>query len=720
MIAFNVDNSFKCSIGKTPPHVSQPTTNKAPIVDECRYKKQTCPWVGVLFAILLLLPCHSPWAFSQEKLPIDSLRAALSIARTNDTLRVNLLNALSVGLRNSALREAEQYAHEARALAQKLHYTRGEAEALWQQAYFASQRGNNEQALKLLQEAKVLFERHGDNAKVAKTTMNMGLVYWQQTDKTKALELVYQSIDAAEKTNDTELLINSLINVGTMVSSKGAESQAIELYERALKLADSSGNRSASAATLRALGNVYEKIRDTTKTLEYFQRALQMNEELGEQTELAATLNNLSGILRAKGDFTRSLDYARRSATIRKAADDVSGLPFSLRSLARTLTEMSKTEQSLFNEAVQIYREALAGFQRTRNNNGAASVLNELARLYARGSDLSQAAMCADSALVYATSARNITTLAESYGIAAMIAWQRGNPKQSYAWEHEARTLTDSLLHQTRTATVKQMEERLQIERFMQTKKTRSEREKEKQRLYQYLALALVILSGAIGGILYIGRVRRKMLTAEFDRASAELELLKTQLNPHFLFNALNSIKALVRIDPERSSDAIIKLSEILRFTLNYGKEMMIPLNDEMQEVKKYLELEQLRFGNRLTIEMIIAEETRTKMLPPALVLTLAENAVKHGVSKQIGASSITVTSFLLPHGWGIEVCNTGNYEPEKPEASSEHSSGIKIGGIGLYNLRKRLEATFGKNAEFVISTQNGNFVSAKIVIVDA
>lgn len=671
----------------------------------------------LLTILLLLFP--SLQATSDEQSPIDSLRKALSNARTNDTLRVNLLNVLSVVLRSSSLREAEQYANEARVLAQQLHFTRGEAEALWQLAYFASQRGNNDQALKLLQETKALFEQLGDKAKVAKTTMNMGLVYWQQTDKTKALELVYQSIDAAEKTKDSELLINSLINVGTMISSKGAESQAIELYERALHLADSSGNRSASAAVLRALGNVYEKIRDTTKTLDYFQRALRINEELGEQTELAANLNNLSGLLRAKGDFTRSLEYARRSTAIRKAVDDVGGLPFSLRSLARTLAEMSKTDRLLFNEAVQTYREALEGFRRTRNNNGAASVLNELARLYARGTDLSQAAMCADTALVYASAARNIGTLAESYGIAAMIARQGGNLKQSYDWEHEARTLTDSLLQQTRTATVKQMEERLQIERFVQAQKTRSEREQERQRLYQYLALALLILSGAAGGILYTGRVRRKMLTAEFDRASAELELLKTQLNPHFLFNALNSIKALVRIDPERSSDAIIKLSEILRFTLNYGKETMIPLNDEMQEVKKYLELEQLRFGNRLTVEMTIAEETRTKMLPPALVLTLAENAVKHGVSKQIGASRITVTTFLVPNGWGIEVCNTGNYEPEKQESSSEHSSDIKVGGIGLYNLRKRLEATFGNNAEFVITAQHENLVSAKIVIVE-
>ena len=120
----------------------------------------------LLTILLLLFP--SLQATSDEQSPIDSLRKALSNARTNDTLRVNLLNVLSVVLRSSSLREAEQYANEARVLAQQLHFTRGEAEALWQLAYFASQRGNNDQALKLLQETKALFEQLGDKAKVAK------------------------------------------------------------------------------------------------------------------------------------------------------------------------------------------------------------------------------------------------------------------------------------------------------------------------------------------------------------------------------------------------------------------------------------------------------------------------------------------------------------------------------------------------------------------------
>jgi LytS/YehU family sensor histidine kinase len=102
------------------------------------------------------------------------------------------------------------------------------------------------------------------------------------------------------------------------------------------------------------------------------------------------------------------------------------------------------------------------------------------------------------------------------------------------------------------------------------------------------------------------------------------LELLKNQLNPHFLFKCLNSIKALVLIDQDKARDSIIKPSELLRFTLYYEKSPLIALNEDINEVVKYLELEQIRFGKRLDVHISLQEETLEVKVPPAMVLTLA------------------------------------------------------------------------------------------------
>jgi len=182
---------------------------------------------------------------------------------------------------------------------------------------------------------------------------------------------------------------------------------------------------------------------------------------------------------------------------------------------------------------------------------------------------------------------------------------------------------------------------------------------------------------------------------------TTELELLKTQLNPHFLFNAINSIKALVIFNPELSRDAIVKLSELLRFTLQYGKERLIPIKDEITEVRKYLELEQLRFGKRLTVVYNIDENTLSQTVPPAIVLTLAENAVKHGVTKEIADSIIVITTLLKNDNLVIEVKNNGHYKP------------TDINGIGLKHITKRLDEIFQGKAVFSIYQEDKNVVAA-------
>ncbi len=198
--------------------------------------------------------------------------------------------------------------------------------------------------------------------------------------------------------------------------------------------------------------------------------------------------------------------------------------------------------------------------------------------------------------------------------------------------------------------------------------------------------------------------IREEKLVLENLAKSTELELLKTQLNPHFLFNALNSIKALVTLDPLASKDAIVKLSELLRFTLNYGKEITIPLHDEVEEVKKYLALEKIRFGERLQIQYTISENTLGQLLPPALLLTLAENAIKHGITRQTGSCKIEIETKLVDHTFMLNVYNTG-----------ELNSG-NANGIGLKHVEKRLASVFSEKATFTL-TQINETVRATITI---
>ena len=197
--------------------------------------------------------------------------------------------------------------------------------------------------------------------------------------------------------------------------------------------------------------------------------------------------------------------------------------------------------------------------------------------------------------------------------------------------------------------------------------------------------------------------IQEQKLMVENLAKSSELELLKSQLNPHFLFNALNSIKALVLIDADKAREAIIKLSELLRFTLNYEKIKLISLSDEIDEVVKYLELEKIRFGNRLEVFIDLQEETLDAKVPPAMVLTLVENAIKHGITKLPEGGIIRVDSAISSKNMKIEVTNTGTIQ------------GGENKGIGMKNIRQRLQSLFGENTELKLFSKTQNEVSALI-----
>ncbi len=191
-------------------------------------------------------------------------------------------------------------------------------------------------------------------------------------------------------------------------------------------------------------------------------------------------------------------------------------------------------------------------------------------------------------------------------------------------------------------------------------------------------------------------KIREEKASVESLAKTTELELLKSQLNPHFLFNALNVIKALVVIDPDKSREAIVKLSELMRFTLQYGKERFIPVKSELQEVAKYLELEQLRFGERLATSFEVPVNLQQVLIPPAMVLTLAENAVKHGVAGHMGNGFVHVR--ISEDGQGscvVHIANSGTYRPSTTT------------GIGLKHVIKRLEELYKGKASFSILQQD-------------
>ena len=180
----------------------------------------------------------------------------------------------------------------------------------------------------------------------------------------------------------------------------------------------------------------------------------------------------------------------------------------------------------------------------------------------------------------------------------------------------------------------------------------------------------------------------------------SELNNLKAQLNPHFMFNSMNSIRALIDENPSKAKEAITKLSGILRATLLLDKGKEISLKDELNLVKDYLKLEHIRFEDRLTYEFKISDEVLNYKIPPFIIQTQVENAIKHGISKLPGNGFILIEAFENNKILIIRVINSGKLSHDKP-----------LTGLGFKNSEQRLLLLYGNDGKINIKELNNRVI---------
>jgi LytS/YehU family sensor histidine kinase len=207
----------------------------------------------------------------------------------------------------------------------------------------------------------------------------------------------------------------------------------------------------------------------------------------------------------------------------------------------------------------------------------------------------------------------------------------------------------------------------------------------------------------------YVMKSRKQQMdTLQLEALVKELELktIKAHINPHFIFNSLNSIRALIDENPERARAAITELSNILRSSLTVEKGETVSFNEELKIVKDYLALENMRFEDRLKIEYEVQDDTLGQQVPPMMLQTLVENAIKHGISKQVKGGMVKITSDIKGNYHELSVQNTGLL-----------NGSAKKTGFGLSSTEDRLSLLYGNKAKFEIKQLNPSLVEAKVLI---
>jgi len=221
-----------------------------------------------------------------------------------------------------------------------------------------------------------------------------------------------------------------------------------------------------------------------------------------------------------------------------------------------------------------------------------------------------------------------------------------------------------------------------------------------------WLFMTYLFLVGLAHALAYRRESERRALNSaqlETRLIEAQLQALQRQLHPHFLFNTLNAIAGLMRSDVDAADRMMDRLGDLLRMTLQTSNIQEVPLKEELELLQKYLDIEQVRFGNRMTVSMTIEPETLDALVPNFLLQPLVENAVRHGIAPHSRLGRLAISAYREGDRLAIHIVDSGDGVPP-------HRLTLLNQGVGLANTRARLDHLYRSDHSLVFSNGEGGF----------
>jgi len=227
-----------------------------------------------------------------------------------------------------------------------------------------------------------------------------------------------------------------------------------------------------------------------------------------------------------------------------------------------------------------------------------------------------------------------------------------------------------------------------------------------------YLIIYWITVLGHLGWHSYRHNREREVETAELQRelVEARLEALRMQLNPHFLFNTLHAVSALIHENPEAADRVVARLSELLRMSLDQTKPQEVPLSEEIAFLDRYLEIEQTRFAERLKIEKDIAPDAQKALVPYLILQPLVENAIRHGIEPREELGRLGIRARRSDGRLQLSISDNGDGLPKQASEPPRE-------GIGLSNTRSRLRHLYGESFRLEFAVPEGGGLEARMEI---
>ncbi|NHM06485.1 tetratricopeptide repeat protein [Flavobacterium sp. CYK-4] len=616
-----------------------------------------------------------------SKNPADSLKRVFLIAKT-DTAKVNILNKMADAFKESNPDSTSFYALKAEALAKQARYDFGVASAYINSGNANIILGNYRQANQYFSKAQSLFE---------------SLLHDAKEPEIKRIQ---------------NGLAKAFASQGIVFSQQSNYYMALEMYQKALKVYLKIGDQVSTAKAYNNIGIVYKSQQKNNLALAYFKKAFQVQQAITEPTA-AVTLTNIGVIYAEQGNKNQAFDCYKKAEKLFATTNNQRG--FAL--LNNYFGDYYKSEKN-YTQAEVYYNKALALYEAMQNKFGASLARYNLGRLHADLKNYDQAIDYAEKSLADAKAIGILDQIYHSEKLLSDLYGIQHNTELSFAHYRNYIVARDSITNQENSK--KMLRSEMESE-YKRRAAVLAEQSKRNTQLGIFTAVGLFLLAGLIF-VTYNRRQIKRRLTLQKEVAEYEQKALHLQMNPHFVFNCLGSISSfIVQNGTDSALKYLAKFSKLMRLTLEYSKGSLIPIDKEIESLKNYLELEQLRFHNKFEFEIQSSDKVEFNMgIPPLLIQPFVENAILHGMVPKKGNGKIDVFFDVQNGQFLCSISDDGIGLTQsrllKEDSVAAHKS------MALEITKKRLEimeATTLKSAQIDIRERedNGQVIGTQVIL---
>lgn len=565
----------------------------------------------VMVVILVL----SLTSLQGQTVKTDSLKQALSQVK-NDIDKAQLLNAIAVDYQTIDPKKLQEYANLALQLSQKINYKLEEGNAYLNLGNSYIIMGNYPLALQNFSNAQAVFEKEkASNANANNEEIKNGLAR------------AYGSI-------------------GIVFSEQSNYAKALQYHLKAVKIYEEIGNESKCARIYNNIGIVYKAQGEHFKALDSFIKCLKIQEKINDET-VGITTTNIGNIYLDQKNYPKALDYYNKAIALFEKFPNPRGLGELYNNLGLYYKQTSNPQK-----AFESWNLALQSFDKIEDKFGKSDTYHLMGELFFAQQDYPNTILYAQKASALSKQLNVLEGIALAEKLLSEVYEKLNNPNQAFIHFKLYKTAQDSLINHENIRKSVQAEMNYEFEKKEVLQKKELEKkelllaEQSKRHTLQttFIGLFVLLLMG-IAFLIYNRLQLKKTLTLQKELAEYEQKALHLQMNPHFVFNCLGSISSfIVQNGTDSAIKYLSKFSKLMRLTLEYSKESLIPIDKEIESLQNYLELEQLRFNNVFEFKITKSSEIEDDMtLPPLLLQPFVENAIIHGLipKKENGTISI-------------------------------------------------------------------------------